>query len=129
LKQADDLKPVFDQVYTKVVPVPADALQPPIPAAQIFTQQLVQVAASMSPQGDAVSFVANGIHFLTPQSSCQSNALLVPAASQPLPLNYPFAVASTASPQLPPSPISYHSVYPAFYPNRYTSPLARLSFV
>ncbi len=43
LKQADDLKPVFDQVYAKVVTAPADALQPLIPAAQIFTQQLVQV--------------------------------------------------------------------------------------
>lgn len=36
LKQADDLKPVFDQVYKKVVTVPADALQPLIPAAQIL---------------------------------------------------------------------------------------------
>ena len=30
-KQADDLKPVFDQVYAKVVTAPADALQPLIP--------------------------------------------------------------------------------------------------
>ncbi|HBQ65499.1 MAG TPA: DUF3053 domain-containing protein, partial [Leclercia adecarboxylata] len=44
LKQGEDLKPVFDKVYEKVVTKPADALQPLIPAAQIFTQQLVQVA-------------------------------------------------------------------------------------
>jgi hypothetical protein len=36
----DDLKPVFDQVYAKVVTAPADALQPLIPAAQIFTHHL-----------------------------------------------------------------------------------------
>ena len=36
LKQSDDLKPVFDQAFTKVVTTPADALQPLIPAAPNF---------------------------------------------------------------------------------------------
>jgi hypothetical protein len=40
LKQADDLKPVYDQVFNKVVTAPANALQPLIPAAQVFTQQI-----------------------------------------------------------------------------------------
>ncbi|TMQ79016.1 DUF3053 family protein, partial [Escherichia coli] len=34
LKQSDDLKPFFDQAFTKVVRTPAGALQPSLPAAQ-----------------------------------------------------------------------------------------------
>jgi hypothetical protein len=48
-----------------VVTAPADALQPLIPAAQIFTQQLVQVGDFVAQQGTQVSFVANGIQFPT----------------------------------------------------------------
>ncbi|VEB52436.1 Lipoprotein [Salmonella enterica subsp. enterica] len=36
--------------------MPADALQPLIPAAQIFTQQLVQVGDYIAQQGEQVSF-------------------------------------------------------------------------
>ena len=65
LKQADDL-PVFGSgLRGKVVTAPADALQPLIPAAQIFTQQLVQVGDFVAQQGTQVSFVANGIQFPT----------------------------------------------------------------
>lgn len=77
LKQADDLKPVFDQVYKKVVTVPADALQPLIPAAQIFTQQLVQVGDYIAQQGEQVSFVANGIQFPTSQQASAYRACSV----------------------------------------------------
>ncbi|XPE57660.1 DUF3053 family protein [Shigella flexneri] len=37
---------------------PSDALQPLIPAAQVFTQQLVQVGDFIAQQGTQVSFVA-----------------------------------------------------------------------
>ena len=63
LKQADDLKPV-------------------IPAAQIFTQQLVQVGDFVAQQGTQVSFVANGIQFPTSQQASQYNTLIGPLASQ-----------------------------------------------
>ncbi|MFW0764761.1 DUF3053 domain-containing protein [Trabulsiella odontotermitis] len=82
LKQPDDLKPVFDQVYTKVVTAPANALQPLIPAAQVFTQQLVQVGDFVAQQGAQVSFVANGIQFPTSQQASQYNALIGPLAAQ-----------------------------------------------
>jgi hypothetical protein len=82
LKQADDLKPVFEQVYSKVVTAPANALQPLIPAAQMFTQQLVQVGDFIAQQGTQVSFVANGIQFPTSQQASQYNALIGPLASQ-----------------------------------------------
>lgn len=82
LKQSDDLKPVFDQIFSKVVTSPANALQPLIPAAQIFTQQLVQVGDFISQQGTQVSFVANGIQFPTSQQASQYNSLIGPLAAQ-----------------------------------------------
>ncbi len=97
LKQADDLKPVFDQVYKKVVTVPADALQPLIPAAQIFTQQLVQVGDYIAQQGEQVSFVANGIQFPTSQQASQYNALIGPLASQHQAFNQAWTAAVNAT--------------------------------
>lgn len=82
LKQSDDLKPVFEQIFSKVVTSPANALQPLIPAAQIFTQQLVQVGDFISQQGTQVSFVANGIQFPTSQQASQYNSLIGPLAAQ-----------------------------------------------
>ncbi|MDU2940407.1 DUF3053 domain-containing protein [Superficieibacter sp. 1612_C1] len=82
LKQGDDLKPVFDQAYEKIVTRPADALQPLIPAAQIFTQQLVQVGDFVAQQGTQVGFAANGIQFPTSQQASQYNSLIGPLASQ-----------------------------------------------
>ena len=72
-KQSDDLKPVFDQAFTKVVTTPADALQPLIPAAQTVTQQLVMVGDYIAQQGTQVSFVANGIQFPTSQQASEYN--------------------------------------------------------
>ena len=82
LKQSDDLKPVFDQAFTKVVTTPADALQPLIPAAQTFTQQLVMVGDYIAQQGTQVSFVANGIQFPTSQQASEYNKLIAPLPAQ-----------------------------------------------
>lgn len=82
LKQPEDLKPVFDKVYRKVVGEPADALQPLIPAAQSLTRQLIQVGDYISRQGTQVSFVAIGIRFPTASQVSQYNALVAPLASQ-----------------------------------------------
>lgn len=82
LKQADDLKPVFDQVYQKVVTAPASASTPLIPAAQVLTQQLVQVGDYVQQQGDKVSFVANGIQFPTAEQANQYNSLIGPLTAQ-----------------------------------------------
>lgn len=82
LKQADDLKPVFDKVYSKVVTGPSNALQPLIPAAQVFTRQLVQVGDFIARQDTQVSFVANGIQFTGSQQASQYNTLIGPLASQ-----------------------------------------------
>lgn len=79
LKQGDDLKPVFDQVYNKVVTGPANALQPLIPAAQVFTSSWCRWVIFVAQQNTQVSFVANGIQFPTSQQASQYNALIWPA--------------------------------------------------
>jgi Protein of unknown function (DUF3053). len=96
LKQADDLKPVFDQAYQKVMTTPAQALQPLIPAAQIFTQQLVQVGDFVAQQDTQVSFVANGIQFPTSQQASQYNTLIGPLASQHQAFNQAWTAAVNA---------------------------------
>ncbi|MDU5730965.1 MAG: DUF3053 domain-containing protein [Citrobacter freundii] len=97
LKQGEDLKPVFDQVYNKVVTVPAEALQPLIPAAQIFTQQLVQVGDFVAQQDTQVSFVANGIQFPTSQQASQYNTLIGPLAAQHQAFNQAWTAAVNAA--------------------------------
>ena len=97
LKQGEDLKPVFDQVYNKVVTVPSEALQPLIPAAQIFTQQLVQVGDFVAQQDTQVSFVANGIQFPTSQQASQYNTLIGPLASQHQAFNQAWTAAVNAA--------------------------------
>ena len=91
LKQGEDLKPVFDQVYN------AEALQPLIPAAQIFTQQLVQVGDFVAQQDTQVSFVANGIQFPTSQQASQYNTLIGPLASQHQAFNQAWTAAVNAA--------------------------------
>ncbi|HFT2019187.1 TPA: DUF3053 domain-containing protein [Klebsiella aerogenes] len=95
--QADDLKPVYDQVFNKVVTAPANALQPLIPAAQVFTQQLVQVGDFVAQQGTQVSFVANGIQFPTSQQASQYNALIAPLAAQHQAFNQAWTAAVNAT--------------------------------
>jgi hypothetical protein len=99
LKQADDLKPVYDQVFTKVVTNPANALQPLIPAAQVFTQQLVQVGDFIAQQDTQVSFVANGIQFPTSQQASQYNALIAPLAAQHQAFNQAWTATVAATQQ------------------------------
>ncbi|MCT4704805.1 DUF3053 domain-containing protein [Enterobacteriaceae bacterium H11S18] len=82
LKQPDDLKSVYDQVFQKVVTTPANTMAPLIPAAQTFTQQLVQVGDFIQQQGTQVGFTAGGIQFPTSQQASQYNSLIGPLASQ-----------------------------------------------
>lgn len=96
LNQADELKKVYDQVYQKVVTQPANALQPLIPAAQTFTQQLVQVGDFIQQQGDKVGFAAGGIQFPTSQQASQYNTLIAPLASQHQAFSQAWNTASNA---------------------------------
>lgn len=82
LKQSDDLKPVFDQLYNKVVNTPANALQPLIPEAVALTQQLVLVGDFIAQQNNQAIFTENGIQFPTAQQVNQYNALIGPLTAQ-----------------------------------------------
>lgn len=97
LKQSDDLKPVFDKAYDKVVNQPASALQPLIPAAQVFTQQLVQVGDFVAQQNSQASFNAGGIQFPTSQQASQYNALIGPLTAQHQAFNQAWAAAVNAT--------------------------------
>ncbi|HHX9727089.1 TPA: DUF3053 family protein, partial [Citrobacter braakii] len=75
----------------------SEALQPLIPAAQIFTQQLVQVGDFVAQQDTQVSFVANGIQFPTSQQASQYNTLIGPLASQHQAFNQAWTAAMNAA--------------------------------
>ncbi|WNN48667.1 DUF3053 domain-containing protein [Siccibacter colletis] len=96
LKQNEELKPVYDKAYDKVVTAPANAMQPLIPAAQTFTQQLVQVGDFIAQQGTQVGFVANGIQFPTSEQASQYNMLIGPLAEQHRAFTQAYTTATNA---------------------------------
>ncbi|SUG12675.1 Lipoprotein [Salmonella enterica subsp. arizonae] len=97
LKQTDELKPVFDQVYKKVVTVPADALQPLIPAAQIFTPATGTSRRFYCATGRAGELCRERIQFPTSQQASQYNALIGPLASQHQAFNQAWTAAVNAT--------------------------------
>ncbi|GAA3909558.1 MAG: DUF3053 domain-containing protein [Gibbsiella quercinecans] len=76
LKQPDDLKAVYNQVYDKVVTDPANALMPAIPTTATFLQDLVQVGDFLQAQGNQVSFNNGGVQFRTQQQAAQYNTMM-----------------------------------------------------
>ncbi|MNM04077.1 hypothetical protein D3C81_140620 [compost metagenome] len=76
LKQPDDLKAVYNQVYDKIVTGPANALMPVIPTTASFVQDLVQVGDFLRTQGNQVSFNNNGVQFRTSQQATQYNTMM-----------------------------------------------------
>lgn len=76
LKQPDDLKAIYNQVYNKVVTAPANALMPAIPVTASFIQDLVQVGDYLQAQGNQVSFNNGGVQFRTQQQAVQYNTMM-----------------------------------------------------
>ena len=76
LKQPDDLKAVYNQVYDKIVTAPANALMPAIPTTAGFVQDLVQVGDFLQAQGNQVSFNNGGVQFRTQQQATQYNTMM-----------------------------------------------------
>lgn len=76
LKQPDDLKVVYSQVYEKVVTQPATMLTSAVPAAVNFAQLLVQVGDYLQEQGSTVAFNNSGVQFKTEQQVTQYNGLM-----------------------------------------------------
>lgn len=76
LKQPEDLKTVYDNVYNKVVAQPAGTLQGILPALQTLSQTAIQAGDFLQQQGDQVSFNGPQIQFPTQQQATQYNTLM-----------------------------------------------------
>ncbi|MDW8844974.1 DUF3053 domain-containing protein [Erwinia sp. MMLR14_017] len=76
LKQPEDLKTVYDNVYNKVVTQPANSLQPLLPALQTLSQDAVQTGDFLQAQGSQVTFNGPAIEFPTQQQATQYNTLM-----------------------------------------------------
>ncbi|WP_034918055.1 DUF3053 domain-containing protein [Erwinia sp. 9145] len=88
LKQPDDLKTVYNNVYNNVVTQPASALITTLPALQTLSQDAVQAGDFLQQQGAQVTFNGPQVQFPTQQQATQYNVLMnnlsanVPALSQ-----------------------------------------------
>ncbi|QHM77378.1 hypothetical protein C7M52_03375 [Mixta theicola] len=82
LKQPDDLKAVYDRIYTRVVTQPAASLMPLLPALQSLSQDVVQAGDFLQQQGARVSFNDNGVQFPTQQQASQYNTLISNVAAK-----------------------------------------------
>jgi len=76
LKQPDDLKAVYNQVYAQDVTQPANALIPVVPALSGFTQDIIAVGDFLGQQGTQVAFANGAVQFPTQQQVTQYNALM-----------------------------------------------------
>jgi len=76
LKQPEDLKTVYDNVYNKVVTQPANTLQPLLPVLQTLSQDAVQTGDFLQQQGTQVTFNGPAIQFPSQQQASQYNALM-----------------------------------------------------
>lgn len=76
LKQPDDLKPVFDQAYDKVVNNPINAAMPLIPAAASLAQDLIQVGDFLQSQGAQVRFENQSVQFSNQAAVEQYNQMM-----------------------------------------------------
>ncbi|MEM6161372.1 DUF3053 domain-containing protein [Erwinia sp. P6884] len=76
LEQPDDLKPVYDKVYTRVVTQPSDTLTTLLPALQSLSENAVQAGDFLQQQGEQVTFNGPDIQFPTQQQATQYNTLM-----------------------------------------------------
>ncbi|MCU5773857.1 DUF3053 domain-containing protein [Erwiniaceae bacterium BAC15a-03b] len=76
LKQPDDLKAVYQTVYSKVVTQPADSLIPLLPALQSLSQDVLQAGDYLQQQGAAVSFNNSAVQFSTREQAAQYNTIM-----------------------------------------------------
>ncbi|MFG1174691.1 DUF3053 domain-containing protein [Erwiniaceae bacterium CAU 1747] len=76
LKQPEDLKTVYDNVFSKVVTQPADALMPLLPALQTLSQDVVQAGDFLQQQGTRVSFNGGAVQFPTQDQASAYNTLM-----------------------------------------------------
>lgn len=76
LKQPEELKTVFDNVFNKVVTQPANTLAPLLPALQALSQDVVQTGDFLQQQGTRVSFNGTAVQFPTQDQASAYNTLM-----------------------------------------------------
>lgn len=76
LKQPEELKTVYDNVFNKVVSQPANALIPLLPALQALSQDVIRTGDFLQQQGTSVSFKGDGVQFPTQEQAASYNALM-----------------------------------------------------
>ncbi|ROR08836.1 DUF3053 domain-containing protein [Erwinia sp. JUb26] len=76
LKQPEDLKTVYDNVFNKVVTQPADALMPLLPTLQTLSQDVIQAGDFLQQQGTRVSFNGSAVQFPTQDQASAYNTLM-----------------------------------------------------
>ncbi|MEJ4046608.1 DUF3053 domain-containing protein [Erwinia sp. SLM-02] len=76
LKQPEDLKTVYDNVFNKVVTQPADALMPLLPTLQTLSQDVIQVGDFLQQQGTRVTFNGPAVQFPTQDQASAYNTLM-----------------------------------------------------
>lgn len=76
LKQPEDLKTVYDNVFNKVVTQPADALMPLLPTLQTLSQDVIQAGDFLQQQGTRVSFNGSAVQFPTQEQASAYNTLM-----------------------------------------------------
>ncbi|PKH23666.1 hypothetical protein CIG19_09555 [Enterobacterales bacterium CwR94] len=87
LKQPDELKTVYDRIYSNVVTTPASKLSPVLPALQSLSQDVVQAGDFLRQQGTSVSYNNGSVQFPTQQQAQQYNTLMSNLASKSQALN------------------------------------------
>lgn len=76
LKQPDELKAVYDNLYNKVVTQPASTLLPLLPALQKLSQDAVQAGDFLQQQGSQVTFNGQTVQLASQQLATQYNTLM-----------------------------------------------------
>lgn len=76
LKQPEDLKTIYDNIYSKVVTQPANALTTLLPALQTLSQDVILTGDFLQQQGSNVSFNGNSIQFPSQEQATQYNTLM-----------------------------------------------------
>lgn len=94
LKLADDLQPVYEQAYQKIVSTPASVLQPLIPAAHSLAGQLVQVGDFIWQQGSEIKITDNLVRLPSQQQVDQYNVLMASLPSRYQAFNQAYALTT-----------------------------------
>ncbi|ACS83889.1 DUF3053 domain-containing protein [Musicola paradisiaca] len=82
LKQTEDLQPVFDKIYGRIVVQPANAMITVGPASVAFAQMLVQIGDYLQAQGNQAIFNGANVQFRTQQQVDQYNNMLTELTGQ-----------------------------------------------